>query len=142
MSHMLQADQPDDFVLATNETNTIKEFVEKASHHVGLGWRKYVKYYARYKRPAEVDLLVDGPAKTKNQLGWEPKLCFAELVQIMFNADLASLQGTPVVDSLTPACANRCRVPFLLKLSSNTFHLIPPLLTTRLPLNSYPQEAG
>ena len=107
MWRMLQADQPDDYVLATNETHTVKEFVEEAFSHVGLDWQKYVKYDARYERPAEVDLLIGDPAKAKKQLGWEPKVRFKELVQIMVDADLASLQGEPVPDPLTPAYANR-----------------------------------
>jgi GDPmannose 4,6-dehydratase len=74
MWRMLQADQPDDFVLATNETHTVKEFVEVAFGHVGLDWKEFVKYDARYERPAEVDLLIGDPAKAKKQLGWEPKV--------------------------------------------------------------------
>jgi GDPmannose 4,6-dehydratase len=102
MWRMLQADQPDDYVLATNETHTVKEFVEEAFGHVGLDWQKYVKYDARYERPAEVDLLIGDPAKAKKQLGWEPKVRFKELVQIMVDADVANLQGLPVPDPLTP----------------------------------------
>ena len=102
MWRMLQADQPDDFVLATNETHTVKEFVEVAFGHVGLEWQKYVKYDARYERPAEVDLLIGDPAKAKRQLGWEPKVRFKKLVQIMVDADLASLQGMAIPDPLTP----------------------------------------
>ena len=93
MWRMLQADQPDDYVLATNETHTVKEFVEEAFGHVGLDWQKYVKHDARYERPAEVDLLIGDPAKAKRQLGWEPKVRFKELVQIMVNADLEMLEG-------------------------------------------------
>jgi GDPmannose 4,6-dehydratase len=102
MWRMLQADQPDDFVLATNETHTVKEFVEVAFGHVGLDWKEFVKYDARYERPAEVDLLIGDPAKAKRQLGWEPKVRFKELVQIMVDADLASLQGLAIPDPLTP----------------------------------------
>ena len=102
MWRMLQADQPDDYVLATNETHTVKEFVEVAFGHVGLDWQKYVKYDARYERPAEVDLLIGDPAKAKKQLGWEPKVRFKELVQIMVDADVAHLQGIPMPNPLTP----------------------------------------
>jgi len=91
MWRMLQADQPDDYILATNETHTVKEFVEEAFAHAGLDWEKYVKYDARYERPAEVDLLIGDPAKAKRQLGWEPKVRFKELVQIMVDADLKAL---------------------------------------------------
>jgi GDPmannose 4,6-dehydratase len=102
MWRMLQADEPDDYVLATNETHTVKEFVEVAFGHVGLDWQKYVKYDARYERPAEVDLLIGDPAKAKKRLGWEPKVRFKELVQIMVDADVASLQRLPIPDPLTP----------------------------------------
>ena len=97
MWRMLQADQPDDYVLATNETHTVKEFVEEAFGHVGLDWEKYVKYDARYERPAEVDLLIGDPAKAKRQLGWEPKVRFKELVQIMVDADVEMLEGKGLV---------------------------------------------
>jgi len=97
MWRMLQADQPDDYVLATNETHTVKEFVQEAFAHVGLDWEKYVKYDARYERPAEVDLLIGDPAKAKRQLGWEPKVRFKELVQIMVDADVEMLEGKGLV---------------------------------------------
>jgi len=93
MWRMLQADQPGDYVLATNETHTVQEFVEQAFGHVGLEWKKYVKYDARYERPAEVELLIGDPAKAKRELGWEPKVRFRELVQIMVDADLEMLEG-------------------------------------------------
>jgi GDPmannose 4,6-dehydratase len=97
MWRMLQADQPDDYVLATNETHTVKEFVQEAFQHVGLDWEKYIKYDARYERPAEVDLLIGDPAKAKKQLGWEPKVRFKELVQIMVDADVEMLEGKGLV---------------------------------------------
>lgn len=97
MWRMLQADQPDDYILATNETHTVKEFVQEAFGHVGLEWEKFVKYDARYERPAEVDLLIGDPAKAKRELGWEPKVRFKELVQIMVDADLEMLEGKGLV---------------------------------------------
>jgi GDPmannose 4,6-dehydratase len=93
MWRMLQADEPDDFVLATNETHTVKEFVQVAFDHAGLDWEKHVKYDARYERPAEVDLLIGDPAKAKKKLGWEPKVRFKELVHIMVDADVEMLEG-------------------------------------------------
>ena len=60
-------------MLATNETHTVQEFCEVAFGHVGLDWKEFVKYDARYERPAEVDLLIGDPAKAKAKLGWEPK---------------------------------------------------------------------
>jgi GDPmannose 4,6-dehydratase len=92
MWRMLQQDQPDDYVLATNETHTVQEFVQVAFSHVGLDWKDFVKYDARYERPAEVDLLIGNPAKAKEKLGWEPKVRFKELAQIMVDADLKSLE--------------------------------------------------
>lgn len=89
---MLQQERPDDYVLATNETHTVQEFVEHAFAYVDLDWKEFVKHDSRYERPAEVDLLVGNPAKAKRQLGWEPKTRFADLVRIMMDADLAKLK--------------------------------------------------
>jgi GDPmannose 4,6-dehydratase len=91
MWRILQQPEPEDYVLATNETHTVKEFIEEAFGHVGLEWKKYVKYDARYERPAEVDLLIGDPAKAKAKLGWEPTTRFKELVKIMVDADLKAL---------------------------------------------------
>lgn len=89
---MLQQDQPDDYVIATGETHTVREFLELAFGHVDLDWKQFVKHDGRYERPAEVDLLVGDPSKAKRQLGWEPKVKFAELVKIMVDADLELLK--------------------------------------------------
>ena len=91
MWRMLQQPAGDDYVLATNETHSVKEFVVEAFAHVGLEWEKYVKYDARYERPAEVDLLIGDPAKAKAKLGWEPQTKFKDLVRIMVDSDLAAL---------------------------------------------------
>ena len=88
MWRIIQADSPDDYVLATNETHSVKEFVELAFSHVDLDWKQYVRYDKRYERPAEVDLLIGNPAKAKRLLGWEPTVRFPELVRIMVEADL------------------------------------------------------
>ncbi|MEO6246116.1 MAG: GDP-mannose 4,6-dehydratase [Opitutaceae bacterium] len=85
---MLQQDQPDDYVVATNETHTVKEFIQETFGLLNLEWEKYVNYDARYERPSEVDLLIGNPAKAKKQLGWEPRVKFKELVKIMTEADL------------------------------------------------------
>ena len=90
---MLQQDEPDDYVLATNETHTVREFCQEAFGHAGLDWQEYVKHDARYERPAEVDLLIGDPAKAKRQLGWEPRTKFRELVRLMVDADLRALDG-------------------------------------------------
>ena len=88
---MLQQDNPDDYVIATNETHTIREFLEVSFGRVGLDYEKYVEIDPRYFRPAEVDLLIGDPAKAKKQLGWEPKTTFKELAEIMTDADVALL---------------------------------------------------
>ncbi len=89
---MLQQDKPDDYVIATNETHTIREFLEAAFGHVGLKWEDYVEIDQRYFRPAEVDLLIGDPAKAKKQLGWEPKTTFKELAELMVDADMKELE--------------------------------------------------
>lgn len=89
---MLQQDQPDDYVIATGETHTVREFLEVAFGHVNLDWNDYVKIDQRYFRPAEVDLLIGDPSKAKKQLGWTPKVTFKELTQIMVDADIESLR--------------------------------------------------
>jgi GDPmannose 4,6-dehydratase len=91
MWRILQHDEGDDFVLATNETHTVREFVEAAFAHVDMDWKEFVKHDERYERPAEVELLIGDPAKAKRILDWEPKVRFKELVQIMVDADLEAL---------------------------------------------------
>ena len=88
---MLQQDQPDDYVVATGETYQIKEFLDIAFEHVNLDWHDYVAFDPRYLRPAEVDLLIGDPTKTKQKLGWKPSVTFEELVKLMVNADLTAL---------------------------------------------------
>ena len=89
---MLQQDEPDDYVLATNETHTVREFAEKAFAHIGLNWKDFVHHDKRYERPAEVDLLIGNGAKAKKKLGWEPKVRFDDLVRIMVDADMELLR--------------------------------------------------
>lgn len=84
---ILQQDKGDDFVIATGETHSIREFLDLAFGHVDLDWNDYVKIDPRYYRPAEVDLLIGDAAKAKKILGWQPKTTFAELVRIMVKAD-------------------------------------------------------
>ena len=84
---MLQADEPDDFVLATGETHSVVEFLAEAFGHADLDWRDYVQIDERYYRPAEVDVLIGDYSKAKAKLGWEPKVRFKELVQMMVDAD-------------------------------------------------------
>jgi GDPmannose 4,6-dehydratase len=91
MWRILQHDQGDDFVLATGETHTVREFAETAFAHVDLDWKKYVKHDPRYERPAEVDFLIGDASKAKKILDWEPKVRFHELVRIMVDADMELL---------------------------------------------------
>jgi len=100
---MLQQDNPDDYVVATNETHSVRDFVEHAFAHADLDWHDYVRHDSKYERPAEVDLLIGNAEKAKKILGWEPKVKFAELVKIMVDADLALLEGKPYRESLSPA---------------------------------------
>ncbi len=89
---MLQQDNPDDYVIATGETHTIREFLGESFGLVGLDWEKYVEIDPRYYRPAEVDLLIGDPSKAKRQLDWAPKTTFKDLVRIMTEADIALLK--------------------------------------------------
>ena len=88
---MLQQEEPDDYVIATNETHSVREFLEVAFGHAGLDWRKHVEIDPRYYRPAEVELLIGDASKAKKKLGWEAQTKFAELVKIMVDADMKLL---------------------------------------------------
>ena len=85
---MLQQPEPDDYVISTNETHSVREFLEHAFGHVGLNWEDYVAFDERYCRPAEVDLLIGDYSKAKKKLGWEPKTKFVDLVNLMVDADM------------------------------------------------------
>jgi len=89
---MLQQDQPDDYVIATNETHSVREFLEVAFRHVGLNWEKFVVIDPNYFRPTEVDLLIGDYSKAKKKLGWAPKTHFEDLVKLMVDADTRSLK--------------------------------------------------
>ena len=99
---MLQQDQPDDYVVATNETHSVKEFCQEAFAQLGLDWEKYVKYDQRYERPSEVDQLIGNPAKAKKQLGWSPKVLFKDLVKIMVEHDLDLAKREAQIAHLPP----------------------------------------
>jgi GDPmannose 4,6-dehydratase len=88
---MLQQEVPDDFVIATGETHTVREFCEIAFARVGLDYSDHVVVDQKFVRPAEVDLLLGDPAKAKSRLGWEPKVSFRELVEMMVDGDMARL---------------------------------------------------
>jgi GDPmannose 4,6-dehydratase len=84
---MLQSDEPGDYVLATGETHSVREFLDEAFGYAGLDWNEYVTIDERYFRPAEVDLLLGNAAKAKKELGWEPAVRFGELVRMMVDHD-------------------------------------------------------
>jgi GDPmannose 4,6-dehydratase len=88
---MLQQEQPDDYVVATGETHSIREFLSLAFGYVNLNWEDYVEFDERYLRPAEVDLLIGDPTKTQQKLGWQPSVTFPELVALMLDADMQAL---------------------------------------------------
>lgn len=88
MWRMLQHSEPDDFVIATGETHSVRSFAEKAFAHVGLDMKDFVKIDPKYFRPAEVDLLLGDPSKAQRVLGWKPKIGFDELVKLMVESDL------------------------------------------------------
>ena len=87
---MLQQDEPDDYVIATGETHSIRELLDVAFHLAGYeSWEPYVRHDARFDRPSEVDLLIGDATKAKERLGWEPRVSFEQLVKMMYEADLA-----------------------------------------------------
>jgi GDPmannose 4,6-dehydratase len=88
---MLQAREPDDYVVATGETHSVREFLEAAFGHAGLDWEEHVEIDTRYFRPSEVDVLLGDASKARDKLGWTPKVDFDELVRLMVEADMAEL---------------------------------------------------
>ncbi len=91
MWRMLQLDAPDSFVIGTGETHAVREFCEIAFRHVGLDFKEFVVQDERFYRPAEVDLLISDPSKSRSILGWEPAVSFKELVIMMVDADMKRL---------------------------------------------------
>lgn len=89
---MLQQEKPDDYVIATNETHSIKEFLDLAFTYVKLDWQDYVEFDERYLRPAEVELLIGDSTKARKQLNWEPSVTFEQLVHLMVDADIKALE--------------------------------------------------
>jgi len=94
---MLQRDEPDDYVVATGETHSIREFLDEAFGHLDLDWRDHVKVDPRYYRPSEVDILVGDASKARRELGWEPKVSFRELVRMMVDADMTVAEDERLV---------------------------------------------
>jgi GDPmannose 4,6-dehydratase len=100
MWRMLQQDQPDDFVLATNETHSIKDFLQAVFSAADLDWREYVAFDERFLRPAEVDLLIGDYSKAQKTLGWEPQTRMAGLAKLMYESDLALAQREARADKV------------------------------------------
>jgi GDPmannose 4,6-dehydratase len=88
MWRMLQQKEPDDYVIATSQTHTVRDLCQVAFEHAGLDWKEHVVVDPAFTRPAEVDVLTGNPAKARANLGWEPKVTFRELVEMMVDADL------------------------------------------------------
>jgi GDPmannose 4,6-dehydratase len=103
MWRMLQQDQPQDYVIGSGETHSVRELVELAFAHVGLDYRQHVVSDPKYYRPAEVDLLLADPSKARRELGWTPKVGFAELVAMMVDADMERLAAAaPLAGARAP----------------------------------------
>ena len=94
---MLQQDEPDDYVIATGETHSVREFLEESFSYAGLDWHKYTEFDPWYYRPSEVDLLVGDATKARKKFGWEPKTRFKELVRLMVDADISMVANQPTV---------------------------------------------
>jgi GDPmannose 4,6-dehydratase len=92
MHLMLQQPEPEDFVIATGETHSVREFCSLAFGHVGLDWREYVRTDPKFERPAEVDYLVGDASKAHDKLGWQPEVGFEQLVKMMVDSDLAMVE--------------------------------------------------
>ncbi|MBI2075729.1 MAG: GDP-mannose 4,6-dehydratase [Candidatus Aenigmarchaeota archaeon] len=89
---ILQQDEPDDFVIATGEAHSVREFLEEAFRYAGLNWEDYVKIDSRYFRPTDIDLLVGDASKAREKLGWKPTVTFKQLVRIMVDADIEDVR--------------------------------------------------
>jgi GDPmannose 4,6-dehydratase len=92
---MLQQDEPDDYVVSTDETHSVERLLEVAFDCVNLNWKDYAVQDPRFMRPAEVDLLVGDSSKTREKLGWEPKVSFEELIAMMVESDMQKLKENP-----------------------------------------------
>ena len=96
---MLQQNEANDYVIATNETHSIKEFLEIAFTYVNLNWQDYVEFDSRYLRPAEVDLLIGDCTKAREELGWKPSVTFTELVHLMVDYDMNILEKVAIISN-------------------------------------------
>jgi GDPmannose 4,6-dehydratase len=100
MPLLLQHDTPEDVVIGTGESHSVRDFVEEAFSYAGLDWREHVEIDPRYFRPTDVDHLLADASKARKLLGWEPRVTFRELVRIMVDCDLVALEETPPGEGL------------------------------------------
>ncbi|MBD0270156.1 MAG: GDP-mannose 4,6-dehydratase, partial [Cyanobacteria bacterium Co-bin8] len=107
---MLQQEEPDDYVVATGEMHSVREFLDIAFGYVNLNWEDHVAFDERYLRPAEVELLIGDPTKAKTKLGWEPSVTFGELVRLMVDADLRGMGLVPLNGSQGQAVTDRATI--------------------------------
>ena len=98
---MLQQEKPDDYIIATNETHTVQEFLDETFAYLGLDSKEFVGFDEKYERPAEVDLLIGDASKAKEKLGWEPKVTFKELARIMVDADMKLAENELALQNAT-----------------------------------------
>jgi len=89
---MMQQDEPNDYVIATGETHSVREFAEEAFAYAGLDWEKHVRHDPRYYRPTEVDVLLGDAQKAREKLGWRPQVTFKDLVHLMVDADIEEVE--------------------------------------------------
>jgi GDPmannose 4,6-dehydratase len=94
---IMQAAEPDDYVIATGETHSVRDFLDKSFGYLDLDWKAHVEIDPRYFRPAEVDLLMGDARKARQQLGWEPKVSFNDLVRLMVDHDMELARGEAAV---------------------------------------------
>jgi GDPmannose 4,6-dehydratase len=99
---MLQTERPDDYVIATGETHSVREFLDETFAYLELDWQKYVKLDERHLRPSEVDLLIGDPRRAQTELGWKPRTTFRGLVRLMVDADLALAEREKREDKKSP----------------------------------------
>ncbi len=95
---MMQHEEPDDYVIATGESHSVREFAQEAFTHIGLDWEKHVKIDPTYYRPTEVDMLVGNASKARTKLGWKPTIKFKELVHLMVDSDIEALKKNQYVN--------------------------------------------
>jgi GDPmannose 4,6-dehydratase len=107
---MLQQDEPDDYVVATGETHSVRELLEEAFSYAGLDWRKHMEIDAKYYRPAEVDLLVGDASKAKRKLGWEAKTKFKDIVRLMVDADMALAEKEAYANGFRTSNSNEDKI--------------------------------